>query len=111
MSVSHAAPIREAACPVHSWCAVPHDIDPVEAEHFSATVHVGLPGGRELFAVSLADPHDDLGPVATPCGTDDADITADQFADVIGQIEDALPRLRAMHKALTATRHKAGQGL
>lgn len=98
-------------CPVHPWCAVPHDTDPTDAEHFGTDVTVTLPGGGELFTARLQDMDDVAGPEASAAGVDCADLTADELGALIGQLAAALPRLRAMHAALTAPRAttEAGQ--
>lgn len=107
MSVQNTAPQPEDRCPIHAWCAVPHDTDPATAEHHGTPLTVGLPGGRELLSLGLADISDEHGPEAWAAGVDCADLTTEQLAELIGDLQAALPKLRAMHAALAASRTAA----
>ena len=94
----------KAPCPVRPWCVMAHKADPARAERHGEPLTITLPGDRELLSIALADLADPHGPEAWVAGTDTADLTVDQLAALIGQFSAALPRLRAMHSVLVASR-------
>lgn len=98
------ASTNTATCTVRPWCVVAHKVDPAQAEHHGEPLTITLPGDLELLSIALADLADPHGPEAWVAGTDTADLSAEQLDALIDQLAAALPKLRAMHAVLVASR-------